>query len=348
MKKIIKSCMAFATCLSIFSSETSGMQLLKKDGAYNESNQIRFRNDILYEIEIQKQSQDYSSEVCRYKTFPKGTKEITTEMLEEYRGSKAVMLPRTVVVPRGVISINQKAFRNCRFIENIILPSSILKIEHDSFINCKNLNTLVLKSVRCIDDWSFYGCKQLKTLVTPKSLSRIEFSSFNSCYNLAKVEILSDVIKISGQAFFDCYGLEKVLIRSSLVKIDEESFSGCINLTQVLINSDEWILVAPDAFFYCDKLYSITVGSNLLNTDDFLESYKPKEILNVPKRMTELENMFYNDSDIKKVVFENGSSITKIDEKAFMFCENLFDISIPKGVNSIEFCVFFGCIANPV
>lgn len=338
MKKLIKVCATCVTCLGVFSPEISGM-FLKKDGAYNESNQIPFRNDILDEIEIQTRTRDDSCSILNIdKIVPSGCHEVREGVLDDYR-DKAFY---AVIIPSRITAIDDRAFEEFSF--EILIMRSVQVIGYSAFANCGNLREINMpNSVTTISSSAFDECGLLEHITIPNKVKDIADNAFYNCISLKKVEILSSKIRICEGAFEECTALKTLLINSSIVKIDKNAFKNCENLNYISIRSDEWILINKNAFPGCDSLADVTVGNETYAKEKFLTRYNQPEDLTIPAKIKALDDFLANDNCLRTVNFENGSKITNIGEMAFYDCEELSRITIPTTVNHISTMAFEGC-----
>lgn len=70
-----------------------------------------------------------------------------------------VALFESVVIPDGVTSIGEYAFRHCSSLSSLVIPDSVTSIE-------------------C---YAFSGCESLSSIVIPDSVTSIGYHAFASC-----------------------------------------------------------------------------------------------------------------------------------------------------------------------
>lgn len=91
--------------------------------------------------------------------------QIRAGVLEKYTGANV-----NVTIPKTVIYIGQKSFKNCIGLKNIYLHEQIISIEDNAFENCKSLTAITIpKSVRTIGKNVFLNCENLSKITTYKN-----------------------------------------------------------------------------------------------------------------------------------------------------------------------------------
>jgi hypothetical protein len=112
-----------------------------------------------------------------------------------------------VVIPYGVTSIGQYAFRECTFLYGITIPDS----------------------VTFIGGAAFYKCKRLSSFTFPNSLTSISGSVLSDCYDLTEVVIPRSVTTIGDAAFHNCTSLTKVYYKGTEAEWSNISIVGTFN-----------------------------------------------------------------------------------------------------------------------
>lgn len=105
---------------------------------------------------------------------------------------------------------------------NTIVSEGITRLEDRAFENCKSLEEIVLPdSVTSIGPWCFSN-SSLKSIVIPDSVTEIGEVAFDGCRALEKVEI--PAAKIGFNAFADCKSLSEVYFTNSVKYLDMRQF----------------------------------------------------------------------------------------------------------------------------
>lgn len=107
-----------------------------------------------------------------------------------------------VIIPEGVINIEDHAFSQAYNVEEVVLPHSLRTIKENAFLNCSNL----------------------KEIVFPQQLSKIMRFAFGRCSSLTHVQIPQYVVSIGPWAFCGCSSLQDVVISSEKTKIEPNAF----------------------------------------------------------------------------------------------------------------------------
>ena len=124
------------------------------------------------------------------------------------------------VIPLGVTSIGDRAFTDCKNLQEIILPSGVTCIGDEAFSRCENLREITLPpGVTSIGSGAFGGCYNLREITLPSSVTSIEDYAFNSCSNLQEIILLSNLTDNLISEGFWVWNLQRINIpRGTLEK----------------------------------------------------------------------------------------------------------------------------------
>ena len=173
--------------------------------------------------------------------------------------------------------------------EKVTLPKRFNFVPDYLFFNMKNLEHVVFEGrIEHIGISAFRQCKNLANLNIPDGTKYISAAAFMDCKKLQTV-VLPDSIEFIGEnAFYNCSALENVELPNSLHTIDEFAFYGCTAFTKLVIPNSVTEL-GHRSFRECVNIKNLTIPAHL-----------------VPKQVTEITDVFYNDNAIEKITVTNG------------------------------------------
>lgn len=198
----------------------------------------------------------------------------------------------------------------------------------------KITEVIIEDGVTSIGKYAFYLCTQLTAVTIPDSVTNIGTKAFYKCTSLVEITIPAGVTVIGNQAFFDCSKLTAFHVDPDNAVYSNDSRGSLMNKEQtVLIHVPRGITgdysvpesvttIGKYAFYDCEMLMSITMGSNVTTISDYA--------------------FWYCDGITG---FEIGSGVTTVGQKAFYYCRSLTSITIPEGVVRIGERAFDTCSA---
>lgn len=264
---------------------------------------------------------------------------------------------RSITIPNSVAKIGNKSFYKCDNLSNIILGSGLKEIGTEAFLNCSNLRNIVIPdSVQLIGQLDneiygkyqfdvFRGCTKLENISVGKgnknysALDGVLFNkdktklvSYPEAKKTSEYTIPSSVKEIGAYSIYNVNNVTQINVPSEVTSMEDGAFRGCINLKNINVPAGV-IKLGSDVFDDCTKLENITVDGNNLkysSMDGVLFNKDKTSILSYPigKRNT---------------TYTIPSSVTTIEDGAFMNCINLTNIQIPNSVVDIEWFAFSGC-----
>lgn len=180
--------------------------------------------------------------------------EIKKGVLVRYKGSDA-----EVVIPNGVTSIGNGAFKECNDITSVIIPEGVTTIEGSAFFFCHNL----------------------KKIEIPDSVQNIGWGAFNSCSSLENVTIPEGVTTIEADTFCDCSSLKSINIPNSVTSIGKRAFSRCSKIKSVTIPDS--VTFIGDSNLYSNAAFGSAVFDE--NTEVIFNSFTLPNYYNGSHRM---------------------------------------------------------------
>lgn len=167
------------------------------------------------------------------------------------------------------------------------------------------------------------------------NITKIRMSAFNGCNVLTDIIIPNCITEIGSGAFYDCKNLTSIIIPNSVKKMGNVMFQNCSSLKSVILGNGI-TSIYKSIFANCSSLESITipfVGQRKSGTGSTHFGY----IFGASEPQ---ENSSYVPSSLKTVIITGGQ---KIDTYAFYRCKNITSIVIPSSITSIDECAFLFC-----
>lgn len=114
-----------------------------------------------------------------------------------------------VVIPDGVESIGDYAFRFRRFLKQVTIPDSVREIGNNAFESCSTLTHVYgCKNVRRIGENAFFYCSALEEFPFEEGLENIEICAFYACRRLKKAMLPHSLRQINYALFKNCDAIE--------------------------------------------------------------------------------------------------------------------------------------------
>ena len=275
------------------------------------------------------------------------------------------------VIPDGVTSIGDYAFRDCKSLTSVGIPDSVTSIGRSAFRGCTSLATVYITD---IGKWAatefgdsyanplyyarnlYLNGKLVTDLVIPGSVTSIGNYAFYCCKSLTSVTIPSSVTSIGDSAFEDCDSLEAVCI-TDIGKWAATEFGGSYanplyyagnlylngELVTDLVIPGSVTSIGNYAFKGCTSLTSVTIPDGVTSIGDaafwFCDLLTS---ITIGKGVTSIGlSAFAYCYSLTSVTI--GNSVTSIGLSAFAYCYSLTSVTIPSSVMSIENYAFKGC-----
>ena len=262
----------------------------------------------------------------------------------------------SITLPKSLKVIREYAFRNCANFDhwgNFIgggLESVVFEDGVDFYTN----------DVYCFYNHVFWGCANLSEVKLPNGTPGrfiIPMGTFGYCGNLKSIEFPTNTGKIEQMAFYRS-GIERL----DLTKIELEkpfylqgyyTFAACENLKTVTAkgkvrfdglytfqdckaletvtftgSGDDYTVMNPDIFKYCDNLKSVKFYRLKGNGQD-----------------NDMDSVFTDCKSLVSVTSECTPEISKIGYSCFDGCTSLTTLSLPQTEFLINETAFRGCTA---
>lgn len=167
---------------------------------------------------------------------------------------------------------------------------------------------------------------------TTYQVTRLGTYAFSSCLDLTSIELPEGLLEIGESALANCRGLEYIELPNSLITIGAFAFQGSSAITSFYIPRNV-TSIAKNAFYGCTCVSDFMVsGSN--------SSYKSVAGVLYTKDMTML--VAYPPA-ATATVYAIPETVTRIQDFAFHFNDNLTQVTIPESVTWVGGAAFRGC-----
>lgn len=271
---------------------------------------------------------------------------IENGVLTKYAGSGG-----DAIIPDGVTSIGQEAFRSCIDLTSVTIPDSVTSIGSYAFYGCSSLTSVIIPdSVTSIGGFAFSGCSGLTSISIPANVTDIGGYAFENCNNLTSAGPIGGgydyefgwTKEIPACAFFLCEGLTSINIPDSVTNIGRFAFNRCSNLVSVQIPNNV-TCIEYAAFGNCSRLTNLTIPNSVITIEGSAFSECSDLInINIPSSITRIENnTFFNCSNLTNITIPDN--VISIGKSAFSSCWRLKEVDIPNSVVNIEDYAFAYC-----
>lgn len=236
----------------------------------------------------------------------------------------------TIIIPKTVTQINERAFVNCVNLEYVyfideeakpIADADLSMIQRNAFIGCTSLKKVDLSNCKIItlDKYAFANCTALEEVVRMDKIGKMDAQAFYNCTSLKKADVSGT--HTSGEyVFANCTSLSEVITDKYTV-LGTGMFMGCTSLKEVTIKTP---VISDNAFSGCLGLEKVTFGDETTVLD---------MIFSIG------EQAFYNCVSLNEVNF-NGYKVEKIGNRAFENCGALASITLPDNFVTMGDAVF--------
>ena len=232
----------------------------------------------------------------------------------------------TVVIPEKltykgrtykVTEIGDYAFSDCSRITSVTIPASVWHIGINAFGGCCGLKEVHISNLSAWCELSFWD-----------ALDDSGESPFNYAEELylngelvTDLVVPEDVTKIGAHAFEGYEKLKSVVLPKGIDAIFKSAFRGCSNLKSINF---------PDSLYY--------IGPYAFDGTAWFENLADGEVYTGKHFYKYKGEMPANTS----IIIKEGTET--ICETAFIFCEGLVSIALPKTMRCIHDFAFDGCV----
>ncbi|MBE6679073.1 MAG: hypothetical protein E7598_00965 [Ruminococcaceae bacterium] len=221
------------------------------------------------------------------------------------------------------------------------MPNTVTKLETMAFYKAKKLvNITFSSSLKQTSYRAFSGCSSIKEVVLPEGLEKLSLGSFEYCSLLEKIVFPSTIKTIAGGSFAYCTSLKEFTF-PQITDIYNGMFEGCTALKKVVL--PEGITEIGSYMFYkCAALTEVYIPDTVKLIDEYAFAGCRKLDVKIPSSLTKIENgAFLNCKSLKSISVPSG--VTRISQSAFSGCSSLVEVTLPDNVTVIEDYAFKNC-----
>ena len=217
-----------------------------------------------------------------------------------YNGENTTL--KEVILPEGLISIEEAAFANCTALEKLNVPYTVNTLGRWILENTKVTSFTIPQVVTEIPASCFYG-SAITTINIPPSVKTIGNWAFQNA-KLTEVVIPSSVTSI-GKWAFGCENgnpaLQSVIIEANITEIPECCFYLQTKLTSISL-PEGITSIGDDAFNQC-KITSLTLPASLKTIGARAFSNNGITQLTIPDKVETIENAAFAYNSIDNIDF---------------------------------------------
>lgn len=139
-----------------------------------------------------------------------------------------------IIVPEGIHTIGEGAFKGCVSLIKVVLPAGLKRIMGDAFKGCRKLEEIVFpEGLTYIGSYAFHRCHKLKTVILPFSVEELGDCAFLYCDCLTQIQ-MPGVKRLGTQAIANNMLLEKLVISPEIEKnCICDVFTGCAKVKEI-------------------------------------------------------------------------------------------------------------------
>lgn len=283
-----------------------------------------------------------------------------------------------VVIPSGVVEIEDYAFNNCSSLLEVVLPESVTTIGAGVFAQCVSLTKVNVEgkvdnvnelpsAIKNIPDGVFYRCLNLSNISLPANVETIGKFTFAHCAKLNDITIGSDVfvgesslvdganydaelVSIGNYAFQNAFTkrgstLVSINMPNSVNYLGDYVFENASGLQGAYL-SEGITTLGASAFKNCVKLNEQTVDMANITTlgESVFEGCTSLTELKLNDKITTISKNAFKGCKGLRIVDLTQYPVTVIGDGAFFDCTGIEELQFNEDTTEIGRNAFANCI----
>ena len=211
------------------------------------------------------------------------------------------------------------------------------KVPDNIFRDCKNLQQVNLSNMTEIGKWAFNNCA-LTEITIPASVTIIQEEAFKDCSALKTLKFEAGTsekeLVLKEEVFFGCGNMDLAnngVLPSRIISIANRTFQGCGITKLTLPQNDKLTGVSRKLDF--NGVQTDYMGA--LGYGVFFGCLKLTD-LTIPANVTVINEVAFQDCNLKNVTFADATKITEIQMYAFANNQNLTGVFAGKNFNNLK------------
>ena len=162
-----------------------------------------------------------------------------------------------VILPDGLGSIAQYAFRGSTGLESIVIPGTVQRLGQRAFSECSALREFTVEEgVTKIESTVLYDCPALERVVFPDSLTEMGTYVCGECPALWDVDLGDGLAMLPRGTFSNCKSLTSITLPRPMIDIEDLAFEYCTNL-RAIYAAGASPAATSNIFYGCDTLPTV-------------------------------------------------------------------------------------------
>ena len=289
-------------------------------------------------------AEEYEEEVAESGDYEYEVNEDDTVTITRYNGQEKNVTIPSKIDGKQVTIIGRYAFENSRqSLQSVVIPSGVVRINERAFQYCEKLKTVTLpEGLKVLEDAVFEFCYSLREIKLPSTLEEAGYYQFQHDRNLTSVTLSPKMTRIADCMFQDCNSLEEITIPDNIEEIGNYAFNYCRNLKKVNIGANTKLKYIRQSFSYT-ALESFTLPESVEEISGwaFCGNYYLKNFTFNSKVSVIPEGFFAECTSLENIVIPDN--IQEIWDRAFSGCTNLKTVKMGANVREIGWESFNNC-----